>query len=255
MKSPLFRARAVLFALLIGATGLPSAMAAQPEVVARAKQLGAELLLAELDRVLPQMEVQDVFALPVVGMFGVDVGGGQLLFGTADGRYLFSGDLYELGDEIINLAENRRAVKRKAIMDAVPREEMVVFSPEGKARTYVSVFTDVDCGYCRKLHQEMAAINDLGIEVRYLAYPRAGLGTPTASKIVSAWCASNPNDALTTLKNGKNIPTADCENPVANQYALGQTVGVTGTPAIVTEDGRLLPGYMPAAALAEAIGL
>ena len=254
MKSQLVRARGMLLALLVGLT-TPAAYATDAEVLSRAKALGAERLVMELGRVLPQMKVQDVHALPVPGMFGVDVGGGQVLYGTADGKYLFSGDLYELGDEIVNLAEGRRAVQRKAIMDAVPMEEMLVFSPEGKAKTYVSVFTDVDCGYCRKLHQEMADINALGIEVRYLAYPRAGLGTPTASKIVSAWCANSPNDALTSLKAGKNIPTADCDNPVADQYALGQEVGVTGTPAIVTEDGRLLPGYMPAAALAEAIGL
>ena len=98
-------------------------------------------------------------------------------------------------------------------------------------------------------------MNDLGIEVRYLAYPRSGLGTPSHAKIVSAWCAENPNEAMTALKSGLTIPMLDCDNPVAGQYDLGQQIGVTGTPDIVTADGRLLPGYMPAAALAEAIGL
>ena len=122
-------------------------------------------------------------------------------------------------------------------------------------KTHINVFTDVDCGYCRKLHQEIADINKLGIEVRYLAYPRQGLGTETHRRIASAWCADNPNEALTTLKQGGQIPNKQCDNPIAGQYELGQQVGVTGTPAIVTADGRLLPGYMPAPKLAEALGL
>ena len=156
---------------------------------------------------------------------------------------------------LVNLAENRRAKKRKALLDELAPEDMVVFSPSGETRTYVHVFTDVDCGYCRKLHQEMADINALGIEVRYLAYPRAGIGTPSHDKLVSAWCADNPNQAMTALKNGLTIPPAMCDNPTASQYELGQQVGVTGTPAIITADGRVLPGYMPAARLAGALGL
>ena len=178
---------------------------------------------------------------------------------TLDGKYLMSGDIYALGTSaerpVVNLSETRRAASRRRIMDAVPLEEMVIFSPAEEARTYVSVFTDVDCGYCRKLHQEMQAINALGIEVRYLAYPRQGLGTPTYDKIVSAWCAADPNRAITALKSGKSIPSHSCDNPVARQFELGQQVGVTGTPAIITADGRLLPGYMPADELAKAIGL
>ncbi len=235
----------------------PGILTAQTSAGATAERVaeGSAQLMAELKRVLPDIPVEGVHELPIAGMYGIEVGGGQVLYGTADGKYLFSGDLYQLGDKLLNLAESRRAIKRKQKMDEVPLDEMVVFSPTGKRKTYVSVFTDVDCTYCRKLHQEMAEINALGIEVRYLAYPRAGLGTPTHNKIVSAWCAQDPNAAMTSLKAGQSIPNASCENPVADQFALGQAVGVTGTPAIVTEDGRLLPGYMPAAALAEAVGL
>jgi thiol:disulfide interchange protein DsbC len=132
---------------------------------------------------------------------------------------------------------------------------MLKFKPKGETRAVVSVFTDVDCGYCRKLHLEMADMNALGIEVRYLAFPRAGVGSPTYDKIVSAWCADDRNQALTDLKLGKDIPNRACPNPVAKQYELGHDIGVTGTPAIVLEDGRLLPGYMPAAELAGLLGL
>jgi thiol:disulfide interchange protein DsbC len=215
----------------------------------------AQTLMDKLKVAAPQLPVIEVYATPVAGIFAIDLEGGQTLYGTQDGKHLFSGDLYSVGDGIYNLAEERRAVKRKKLLDGVPREEMVVFSPAGETKDYVSVFTDVDCGYCRKLHQEMADINALGIEVRYLAYPRAGIGTPTYGKIVSAWCAKSPAEAITALKAGLTIPSAECDNPVAKQYELGQQVGVTGTPAIVTSDGRLLPGYMPAKRLAEAVGL
>ena len=107
----------------------------------------------------------------------------------------------------------------------------------------------------KRLQGMVAEINALGIEVRYLAYPRAGLNSPTYLKIQSAWCADDPNVAITALKSGQTIEDVSCDNPIADQYALGNQVGVQGTPAIITSDGRLLPGYMPAAALAEAIGL
>ena len=216
---------------------------------------GSEKLVSELRRTMPNLPIEGVAATPLQGFYVVDLPGGQTLYGSADGKFLFSGDMYQLGDNIVNLAESRRVVKRQQLMNSVPVEDMVVFSPAGKTKDYISVFTDVDCGYCRKLHQEMADINALGIEVRYLGYPRAGLGTPTHAKIVSAWCAKNPNEAITALKSGVDIPMAECDNPVGEHYELGQKVGVTGTPAIVTSDGRLLPGYMPATTLAQALGI
>ena len=216
---------------------------------------GAKALLASIKKNLPQIPIEGVFDTPMAGLYGVELAGGQIIYGSADGGYIISGDMYQLGDEVVNLAETRRAVHRKEVMDQVPVEDMIVFSPTGDRRSYVNVFTDVDCGYCRKLHLEMADLNALGIEVRYLAYPRAGIGTPTYDKIVSAWCAENPNEAITELKAGRTIPTKSCDHPVGKQYEVGQKVGVTGTPAIITASGRLLPGYMPAKDLAAAIGL
>ena len=216
---------------------------------------GSTPLIERLEANVRGLPIVDVYALPLEGYYGIELKGGQTLYGSADGKYLFSGDMYQLEGGLINLAEERRSMRRKQLMDAEPVEDMVVFSPAGEVRDYVNVFTDVDCGYCRKLHQEMADINARGIEVRYLAYPRAGLGTPTHNKIVSAWCAKNPNDAMTALKAGQSIPEASCDNPTAHHYELGQEVGVRGTPAIVTSDGRMLPGYMPADRLATALGL
>ena len=126
---------------------------------------------------------------------------------------------------------------------------MIIFSPKGETKGAVYVFTDVDCGYCQKLHQEVPQLNAAGIEVRYLAYPRAGLSTPTFDKMVSAWCADDRNAAMNALKIGANVTAKKCDNPVAAQYQLGAAMGVTGTPAIVLEDGTLIPGYKPAAQL------
>ena len=229
-------------------------LAAEPQP-APALPAGSEQLMEKLQANLPGLPVEAVTTTPMTGFYAVELKGGQTLYGSADGKFLFSGDMYQLGDEIVNLAEQRRVEKRRRLMGAEPVENMVVFSPTGETKTHINVFTDIDCGYCRKLHQEMADINALGIEVRYLAYPRAGLGTPSHAKIESAWCAKDPNEAMTALKSGLTIPSAECDNPTAQQYELGQQVGVSGTPAIITADGRLLPGYMPAATLAEEIGL
>lgn len=238
-------AQAVLWATMLGA----------PAMAQEAYPQGSEALLQRLKVAVPDLPIEAVYAIPIPGMFAVELPGGQTLYGTKDGKYLFSGDLYQLDGQLVNLAEGRRAIKRKQLLDAEPLKDMVVFSPAGETKAHINVFTDVDCGYCRKLHQEIADINALGIEVRYLAYPRAGLGTPTHAKIVSAWCADDRNQAMTALKLGLSIPMSECENPISHQYELGQQVGVTGTPAIVTADGRLLPGYMPAARLAEILGL
>jgi len=115
------------------------------------------------------------------------------------------------------------------------------------------VFTDIDCGYCRKLHGEIDQFNAKGITVRYLAFPRSGIGAPSYNKAVSVWCDKDPQAAMTRAKNGETLPKADCDNPVKEQYELGQLIGVQGTPAIIMEDGALLPGYVPAAKLAAAL--
>lgn len=212
-------------------------------------------ITTHLEGKLPQLSVVDISPTPVTGIYQLELEDAQLVYTTADGRYLFSGDMFEIGDQLINLAEANRVVKRKGLLDRVPMEEMVVFSPAGETRDYVHVFTDVDCGYCRKLHLEVPELNAKGIEVRYLAYPRAGMGTPAFHKIVSAWCAKNPEEALTAVKAGQVIPNSQCDHPVADQFDLGRKVGVTGTPAIVTSDGRMLPGYMPADELISQLGI
>ena len=210
----------------------------------------------ELQFLPPDLPVQSVAGTPLEGVFALELANGQVLYAAAEGRYLFAGDLYQVGDEdVVNLTEQRRSKKRLALLDGVAEADMLIFAANGRRKAQVSIFTDVDCGYCRQMHREMAEINALGIEVRYLAFPRAGPGSDAYRKIVSAWCAENPNQALTDLKMGRSIPERSCKNPVADQYQLAARLGVTGTPAIITEEGQLLPGYLPADRLAQALGL
>ena len=180
-----------------------------------------------------------------------------MLYGSADGTHIISGDMYRIeNNDLTNLAEVRREGRRQELMAAIPAKDAWVFAAAGgKPKAVINVFTDVDCHYCRQLHLEVPKLNAMGIEVRYLGYPRAGIGSESYNKIVSAWCSADRDEALTTAKAGKAIPAKDCDNPIADQYDLGQRVGVTGTPAIITSSGRLIPGYRPAAVLAADLGV
>ncbi|HSG89199.1 MAG TPA: DsbC family protein [Pseudomonadales bacterium] len=190
------------------------------------------------------------------GLYAVELADASAYYATADGSHLIAGDLYAvLADGFQNRTEDLRAVRRVEMIDEVKRDDMIVFAPEGETRAVVNVFTDIDCGFCQRLHREVPALNEMGVEVRYLAYPRAGIGSGSMDKLVSAWCAEDPRVALTRLKSGQPVEPRSCANPVAAHYRLGQRMGVRGTPALFLEDGRMLPGYMPAAALAAELGL
>lgn len=252
-----FAGRAFATSLVAGSIALAGpSWGAAPDKPVNDADGAADALVAKLQKLRPGIPIEAVSPTPIDGIYALEIAGGAVYYGTADGRYLFAGDLYELGDDdLVNLAEAGRTKMRKALIDEVPRREMVIFSPKGPTRAAISVFTDVDCGYCQKLHQEVPELNRMGVEVRYLAYPRGGIGSPSYDKIVSAWCAADPNKALTRLKARQPVPPATCPNPVAEHFDLGREIGVNGTPAIVLEDGTLLPGYLPAEELAKAVGL
>ena len=203
----------------------------------------------------PDIPIESITDGQIKGFYTLNLTGGTVLHITQDGQYFFTGDLYQVTEsDLVNLTETSRNGKRKTLLDAMDESDMLVFAPEHVKRT-VTVFTDVDCGYCRKLHNEVPAMNELGIAVRYLAYPRAGIGSPTYNTMVSVWCSDDPNAALTKAKAGETIPEKTCDNPVAKEYQLGGELGVNGTPALVLEDGTLLPGYLPADALAARLGI
>jgi thiol:disulfide interchange protein DsbC len=202
----------------------------------------------------PDIVITQIEASGVANLYLVTMQNGPTVYASADGRYFVAGDMFEISAAgIESVAEKKLKPVRKELLAQIKREDMIIFSPEGEAKGAIYVFTDVDCGYCRKLHQEVPQLNAMGIEVRYLGYPRAGLGTPTYDKMVSAWCADDPKAAIASLKAGAAIDPKKCSNPIAEEYQLGSQMGVTGTPAIVLEDGSLIPGYKTAAQLGIAV--
>lgn len=202
--------------------------------------------------------IESVRPSPAPGIVEVQVINGPLLYATEDGGYFFlNGDLHQVSvSGAVNLTEERRSLARKEQLAAVSLEDMVVFSPKGETRDYVSVFTDVTCFYCQKLHREVDQLNAKGVEVRYLAFPRGGINSDGAKKLATAWCADDQQTTLTELKAGMDLPVNDCaDSPIAAQYQLGQEMGVSGTPAIITSSGMMIPGYRPAADLIVVLGL
>jgi thiol:disulfide interchange protein DsbC len=216
-----------------------------------------EKMKAALENPATGLQVDSAQTSEVPGMFEVQFTNGPLVYATADGSYFIVGDLYSVGpDGFVNLAEQRRDAERAQLLAAVEEKDMIIFSPEGETRAHISVFTDVTCFYCQKLHQEVPELNKRGIEVRYLAYPRAGADSDGFRKLATAWCADDRQETLTRLKAKKSVDEKVCEeNPVAEQYQLGAQMGVRGTPAIVTQDGRLIPGYQSADQLLVSLGL
>lgn len=219
------------------------------------KDRGLVLVEEKLKNLRPDLPIRDVYESPVPGIIGIDLEGGSTLYITQDAKFMFAGDLYAIGSDITNQTENRRNKVRKKIISNQPLNNMIIFSPAKQAKTHVNVFTDVDCGYCQKLHSQIDEYNALGIEVRYMAYPRAGLEGETYTKTVSAWCASDRQGAITALKSGVQIPDLQCNSPVKAHYLIGQAIGIRGTPAIVTSSGKMLPGYLPPDKLAEELGI
>lgn len=231
-----------LFAALALAVAAPLAQAADAEQAIR----------KTLNTLQPDLKVESVSASPLKGLHQVQLEGGRVLYMSEDGQYLMQGYLYQMRDgQMVNLTEQAENVAVARQLNALPRNEMVIFAPKNP-KTHITVFTDTDCGYCQLLHKEVAELNRQGVEVRYLAYPRAGVGSSTYNDLVSVWCAKNPQDAMNQAKARKKVPAATCENPVAEQFELGQRIGVQGTPAIFLANGQLIPGYQPADKLAPA---
>jgi thiol:disulfide interchange protein DsbC len=222
------------------------------EISSAESKLLSNLLAARSD-----LEYTIVGASAVPGIYEVQVKNGPLLFVHESGEYLFQGDLLQVkANEIISTLELRQKEQRRKLFAERSTEDMIVFKPETETKAIMNVFTDVDCGYCRKFHREVPELNAMGIEVRYLAFPRAGIPSGSYNKIAKAWCADDKQDTLTKVKNGQSVNVEVCDNnPVADHYSFGNSIGVTGTPAIVLMDGTLIPGYQPAENYAKLMGI
>lgn len=240
--------------LLLGFTAAP--LAVLLAVPALAQQDGVERLAERLTVNGQAMPVSSVREAPVDGLFEVRLETGERFYSDAEGEHFLVGDLYRNGEQgLVNLSEESLNTERAERLDRVPESERVIFRGT-QSRAKVMVFTDTTCPYCQQLHEEVPRLNELGIEVHYLAFPRSGMNGQGARAMQQVWCADNSAEAMSAAKRGDSLSgPADCDNPVESQYHLGLELGVQGTPAIVLPDGRLVPGYVPAERLAAMLGL
>jgi len=203
---------------------------------------------ARLEKVLsPGYEIGSIKKTPIKGLFEVVVGV-DVIYVSGDGKYIVDGHLIDLANRK-DLTEPRRSEIRKQAVDKVGEDRMVIFAPDKYEHT-ITVFTDIDCGYCRKLHREIADYGAAGIRVRYLFFPRVGIDSDTFKKSVSVWCADDRRQAMTDAKAGKSLETKNCENPIKDHWELGKRLEISGTPAILLENGDMVAGYVPAKRLA-----
>lgn len=175
--------------------------------------------------------------------------GANIIYMSADGRYAMQGNLVDL-ETRDNLTETSRTVARADLIRQIDEATMLVYAPDGDVKHTITVFTDVDCPYCQRMHDEIAQLLDEGIKVRYILFPRSEAGSPSYMKSESIWCAEDRKQAFDTAKGGKQIQAESCDNPIAEHRAIGESLGISGTPAIVLESGDMIPGYRPATELA-----
>ncbi len=224
--------------VLLGLLSLP--------VLAESEAEGVHKRLAER---FPDVRPEQISPSPIPGLLELRVGP-QIAYVSADGRFLVRGDIIEVKTDV-NLTEARRSGARLSAIEEVGEAQMIIFSPRQVKHT-ISVFTDIDCGYCRRLHREIDQYLAQGIRVRYLFFPRSGPNTESWTKAEAVWCSADRNGALTRSKRGEVIKAPACSpTPVQQHYSLGLTLGVQGTPAIITDTGELVPGYVPSGELAE----
>lgn len=227
-------------------------------VYAEDKEL--ESVKAALSVLMPKSQADSVSKSALPGIYEA-VYGAQVIYISTDGRFMFDGDLYDV-QRRVNLTEEKRQGGRVKAMSGIDEDSMIIFSPKGKVKYTITAFTDIDCGYCRKLHKEMKDYNDLGIEVRYVSYPRAGLNSDSYYKAVAVWCAVDSNKAMTFAKGGakleqlkqvEQVKDETCKDPIKQHMKVANTIGVTGTPTLVLQDGSVLPGYVPAKRLIQVL--
>ena len=205
-----------------------------------------DLIESNLKNILPpDTTIESIEPSSLKGIYKVYYGDLQPIYVSEDGNFFIYGDMYKIGsNDITNLTKEEIKGRRSDILDSIPADELIIFKSNNELVS-ITVFTDVDCGYCRKLHSQIDEYNQAGITIKYAAFPRSGIGTQTFTKMVGAWCSEDPKQAMTDLKNDKKMNLDFCEEqPIARHYIIGQKLGINGTPAIITPDGDLIPGYV-----------
>jgi thiol:disulfide interchange protein DsbC len=199
---------------------------------------------------MPTMKIDSVKQSEVKGLYEVVVGA-NIFYVSEDGKYLIQGHLVDVLARK-DLTEDKLNGTRKQAIEKLGKANMIIFKPKISKYT-VTIFTDIDCGYCRKLHSEIDQYLAQGITIQYLFFPRAGKGSESYDKAISVWCAADRNVALTAAKKDQKLPAKTCDNPIDKHMQLAADFDVKGTPMIISENGNVYPGYLPAKQLVEAL--
>jgi len=237
------------FSLLVGSllilvTGGLNAQSTD-EQSTNAAQTPEQQLRESMAHLAPEMEITAISESVMPGVYEL-VSGAQVFYLTPDGRYMLEGSIIDLENRV-DISEQRRGGLQMSIINEVAEDQMVVFNNEaGDAERSITVFTDTDCGYCQKLHQEIELLTDADIRVRYLLFPRAGIESASSRELQSVWCSDDQQQAMTIAKTGGRVPDSTCENPIESHMALARQVGLRGTPLIYLDNGTKIPGYQPA---------
>jgi len=235
-----------LFPRSFAALSVVSLMAAMN--IAVAEDPDNSIVEEKIRSMIPNAQTIAISETPLPGILQVQINS-DIVYVSSDAKYLVQGQIMDI-DTRTNITDQAKSGIRQDLLADLNKEEQISFAPE-EPKYELLVFTDIDCGYCRKLHNQMAEYNEEGIAIHYMAFPRAGIGSDSYDKFVSVWCADDQQSALTAAKNGGDLEAKSCPNPIADQYSVGREIGVTGTPALVTSDGTLIPGYMPPEQLRE----
>lgn len=205
-----------------------------------------QIIKAKLNQMMPELTIDSVQKTPVPNLYLVS-SGAQILYMTADAKYLIQGDMFDLQNTAkpVNLSDSIREVHTRDILSKVDPATLIIY-PAKPEKTQITVFTDIDCTYCRALHKEIKELNAAGVSVRYLAFPRTPKGTPSYNKAIYTWCAADRNAAMDLAKSGKDPIVANCKHPVDAHHEVAKALGVNVTPVIILQNGKTIPGYLPA---------
>lgn len=241
----------IMFLLLFGFGQCLADETTEKEAKLLESKLEQKEIKKQVHAAFPELVVDDIKKSEVSGLYQLK-SGPIVLYASNDGRYLVTGDVLDLAsaDDNRNLTEAARREARVSVLRRLNASEMVIYRPK-KVKAVVTVFTDADCSYCRKLHAEIPGLMDRGIELRYLAYPRHGKGSETYAKMESVWCSNDPKSIMTEMMEGKHIQPITCRNTIPEQLILGEKLGISGTPTLVFADGSVWAGYLTAEKLAK----
>lgn len=217
----------------------------------------AEKILAKLKSARSDIPYQQVETTEIPGLYKVTIKGGETIYSSSTGDYFIAGEMYQVTTgKFVSLHQQDKDKQRITALNELNPSDLIVYEATKAHKSTIYIFTDVDCNYCAKLHLEIPALNAMGVEVRYVAFPVAGIYSPSFTKIATAWCALEPKKVLPLLQRGDEMPLNDCDNnPVMQHFVLGKQIGVTATPTIILPNGKLLPGYKSAEQLAELLAI